>query len=596
MQGSMLLARLPRISHDSEAHGPRPLQRAGFIFRGKCGFQLAIALAAAVVGLAAGSAWAGYTLTTLASLNQATGYPYEPMGGVIVSGNVLYGTTVEGGAYGGYGAVFSVPIGGGTPTVLASLNGTDGSAPEGNLILSGNALYGAARGGGANGSGFGYGCVFSVPISGGTPTVLGSLNLSVGANPAAGLVLSGSILYGTATSGVGTVFSVPLGGGTPALRTMFSGATGTPAFPEGNLMVSGSTLYGTSAGGGANSWGTVFSLPLAGGGPTVLASFAGLNGEYAAGPLVRSGNTLYGTTMLGGPGFNGTQYSGYGTVFSVPVTGGAPTVLASFNGANGYEPQTGVVIVGNTLYGTTQSGGAYNEGTIFSVPITGGTPTVLASFNGANGEYPYSGLTLSGHMLYGTTAYGGVGYGGIVYGLDLSKPTAIVSLTDAVPSAFGAQVGTFGLIGGHGHYQIASSSFTATPTGYLAVSGLNPASDTEIYALHVTDSIPAKLAADLAEAVSEFNAGSYSGYSLSASSTDPTGRFGSGYNFYLTFSGSTLGAGAPYFGFDFSQLNGIGDTLSVDAVAGTAVPEPASLGVLALGGLGLLARRRSGGK
>ena len=36
-------------------------------------------------------------------------------------------------------------------------------------------------------------------------------------------------------------------------------------------------------------------------------------------------------------------------------------------------------------------------------PLSGGSPTVLASFNGSNGENPEAGLTLSGNTLYGTT-------------------------------------------------------------------------------------------------------------------------------------------------------------------------------------------------
>ena len=36
----------------------------------------------------------------------------------------------------------------------------------------------------------------------------------------------------------------------------------------------------------------------------------------------------------------------------------------------------------------TGSGGANSDGTIFSVPVTGGIPTVLASFNGADGWSP----------------------------------------------------------------------------------------------------------------------------------------------------------------------------------------------------------------
>ena len=79
---------------------------------------------------------------------------------------------------------------------------------------------------------------------------------------------------------------------------------------------------------------------------------------------------------------------------------------------------------------------------------------------------------------------------------------------------------------------------------------------------------------------------------VSASTTGPTGLFGSGYNFYLTITNPTLGTGSPYFGFDFTQLSGTSDTLSVSAVA-AAVPEPTSLSLLAIGAITLLRRRQA---
>ena len=121
----------------------------------------------------------------------------------------------------------------------------------------------------------------------------------------------------------------------------------------------------------------------------MLASFSGSNGAVPIGGLVLSGSTLYGTTG--------------GEVFSIPVGGGSPTVLASVSGING-----GLVLSGSTFYGTTSTGGVSNDGTVFSIPVGGGSPTVLASFNGSNGANPPSGLVLSGGTLFGVTAAGGI--------------------------------------------------------------------------------------------------------------------------------------------------------------------------------------------
>ena len=292
-------------------------------------FKGILLVMAARVLLTAGTAHAGYTITTLATFNGSNGQ--YPLGGVILSGSTLYGTTEVGGAYNG-GTVFSVPITGGTSTILASFSGSNGAWPVAGLTLSGNAVYGTTEVGGANNDG----TVFSVPITGGTPTLLASFNGSNGWAPSAGLTLAGS------------------------------------------------ALYGTTEWGGANGDGVVFSVPITGGTPTVLASLD--SGEtYAtcgASGLTLAGNALYGTTKYGGADRNGA-------VFSVPITGGTPTILASCSTPNDELPCAGVILSGNALYGTTAVGGD-NCGKVFSVPITGGTPTTLASFNGTNGNMPES--------------------------------------------------------------------------------------------------------------------------------------------------------------------------------------------------------------
>jgi len=537
----------------------------------------ALVLSAALGLWAAPHAFGAYTLNTLATFNGTNGQ--SPDAGLTLSGSTLYGTTLYGGASGD-GTVFSVPLAGGSPTTLVTFNNTNGAEPNSVLTLSGSTLYGTTEQGGASG----YGAVFSVPLAGGSPKTLATFNNTNGASPRAGLTLSGNTLYGTTyeggTSGDGTVFSLPLAGGSPMTLATFKNTKG--ANPVAGLTLSGSTLYGTTYFGGAGGYGTVFSVPLAGGSPTTLATFNGSNGALPQAGLTLSGSTLYGTTSAGG-GANG-----YGTVFSVPLAGGSPTALATFDYyTNGANPAAGLTLSGNTLYGTTEFGGANGYGTVFSVPLAGGSPTTLATFNGTNGADPVAGLTLSGNTLYGTTVNGGASGDGTVFSVS-TIPNPIISLTAAAPTAFGSQVGTLTVTGGSGSYNAASASFSATPTGYLAVSGFNPSTDSETYALNITDSVPGNLAADLADAVSEINAAAYTGYGVAAATADPTGEFGSGYDFYITITNDTLGTGSPYFGFDFTQLNNTTDTLSVNGAA--AVPEPASLSLLA-GGMILLGRR-----
>jgi uncharacterized repeat protein (TIGR03803 family) len=387
---------------------------------------------AIVFGLtvAAAAAPAFGQIKVLASFNGSSN-GNAPSAGVTLSGNTLYGTTEYGGATND-GVVFSLPITGGTPTVLASFNGSsNGDEPSAGLTLSGNTLYGTTEYGGASD----WGVVFSLPITGGTPTVLASFNGSNGEWPVADLTLSATTghLYGTTVgggdNGDGVVYSLLIGGGTPTVLASFDGADGQA--PRAGVTLSGNTLYGTTWEGGAidTGYGAVFSVPITSGWPIVLASFNGSDGDKPITDLTLSGDTLYGTTSAGGANVDGE-------VFSLPITGGTPTVLASFNGSDGAIPEAGLTLSGNTLYGTTQFGGAYGDGNVFSLPITGGTPTDLADFNGSNGEWPEAGLTLSGNTLYGTTEEGGAnGYGTV---FSVSIPDGIPEPTSISILAMGA--------------------------------------------------------------------------------------------------------------------------------------------------------------
>ena len=372
-------------------------------------------LATLAVTLAASQSHA-QTLTTLLSFDGTNGS--SPEGTLTLSGSTLYGMASVGGAN-EYGNIFSIPAAGGTPTTLHDFSGPDGAVPYGDetLTLSGSTLYGMTYGGGANG----LGTVFSIPVTGGTPTTLLSFNDANGEKPFGGLTLSadGSTLYGMTNSGgagnQGTIFSIPVTGGTPTDLHDFSGAYG-PDYGSLTLSHDGSTLFGMAVG-GAYGDGAIFSIPVTGGTPTDLHDFAGPDGVGTIGSLTLSadGSTLYGMTYYGGE-------NEYGNIFSIPATGGTPTDLHDFSGLDGEHPYGSLTLSGSTLYGMTQNGGAYGDGSIFSIPAAGGLLTTLLSFNGLNGADPYGDLTVSGSTLYGTTTEGG-DYGiGTVFALTLPTP------------------------------------------------------------------------------------------------------------------------------------------------------------------------------
>jgi uncharacterized repeat protein (TIGR03803 family) len=119
--------------------------------------------------------------------------------------------------------------------------------------------------------------------------------------------------------------------------------------------------------------------------------------------LVLSGNTLYGTARNGG--------KGGGTVFAINTNGIGFTNLHSFSGgSDGQNPYADLILSGNTLYGTTQYGGSSGKGTVFAVKTDGTGFTNLHNFAALNnstnseGANPHAGLILWGrHPLWDGT-------------------------------------------------------------------------------------------------------------------------------------------------------------------------------------------------
>jgi len=316
----------------------------------------------------------GTVLYSFTDMKGDGAYPWASL--VLDAKGNLYGTTLNGGAY-GYGTVFVIDTAG-TMTILYSFTGTtgDGGFPFAGVVrdAKGN-LYGTTFQGGA----YDYGTVFKLDPTG-KETVLYSFTGTGGdgANPYAGLArdakgnLYGTTYYGGLEScyniGCGVVFKLDKTGKESLLHT-FSGTGGDGANPSGGLVRdTKGNLYGTtrfSAGGGI-----VFKVDATGK-ETVLYSFSGLTDgdEPFNDNLIRDGRgNLYGTTLLGGDLACNLGY-GCGTVFQVDATG-KETVLYNFTGTggDGENPMAGLVRdkEGN-LYGSTAYGGAYGYGTVFKL-------------------------------------------------------------------------------------------------------------------------------------------------------------------------------------------------------------------------------------
>jgi uncharacterized repeat protein (TIGR03803 family) len=350
-----------------------------------------------------------------------------PAAGFALSGDTLYGTTFEGGSS-GFGTVFAVNTDGTGFRSLHTFTGSsDGSAPNGSLVLSSNTLYGTATGGGTSDAG----TVFAVNTDGSGFTVLHDFTGgSDGANPNPGLAVSGNTLYGTANAGGvvggGTIFAVNTDG--TGFMTAYSFTNGTDgASPYGGLVLSGDTLYGTTSqdpsllGGG----GTVFSMQTDGTHFVTLHSLSGYDGSLPVSALILSGNTLYGTTEWGGTGTNGTA-------FALSTDGSTFKVLHNFTGGilatdiDGELPMGKLFLSGNTLYGTAWQGGVSGAGTVWAVNTDGTGFVILHYFTDTgDGIFPYGGLLLLGNTVYGTTQFGGTSGAGNVFTVSLAPQLSI---------------------------------------------------------------------------------------------------------------------------------------------------------------------------
>jgi uncharacterized repeat protein (TIGR03803 family) len=375
----------------------------------------------------------------------------NPAAGLVLSGGVLCGTTVNGGSRGAGTAFYLTPDAGNFNAFRSFANTPDAANPQGDLVVSGSGLAGTSFGGGAGS----VGAVFMGQTNGTISRIrdfdaldANTATNATGAGPDAAVTLSpaGGILFGTASAGgvfaQGVIFSVTTNGAAGSVLHAFTaldsnrGTNADGATPLGALAFSGSTLYGTTSAGGAGGSGTVFSVGTNGNDFTTLYGFTAMDpvtgtntdGAIPCGGLVLSNGVLYGTAMAGGLGRSGV-------IFSVATNGSGFTVLHHFTpvdpatatNADGAKPAASLLLAGGTLYGTAPAGGSGSSGAVFSVSTNGTRFQTLYHFsavnagNGTNadGAIPDGDLVQVGTSLYGTTCAGGFGAAGTVFSLTL---------------------------------------------------------------------------------------------------------------------------------------------------------------------------------
>jgi len=292
-----------------------------------------------------------------------------PVGSLTISGSVLYGMTYSGGAN-NKGVIFKVNTDGSGFTKLIDfdgLNGTKkGSYPEGSLILSGNLLYGMTGQGGTDNEGV----LFKVNTDGSGFTKLIDFTITNNGSifPENDLTLVGNTFYGTTAQGGvnnrGTIFKLNTNGTGFRKLAEFNG-DGNGSFPYCALVPSGAALFGTAIEGGPNhSEGVLFKID------TTTNAFAKLvyfddsiqKGVNPYGTLTLYGQTLYGMTAHGGANHKGV-------IYKVNTDGTGFTKVLDFDGTNGSNPLGSLLLSGNILYGMTSNGGVNDKGVVFKYTL-----------------------------------------------------------------------------------------------------------------------------------------------------------------------------------------------------------------------------------
>ncbi|HXP52649.1 MAG TPA: choice-of-anchor tandem repeat GloVer-containing protein, partial [Bacteroidia bacterium] len=335
------------------------------------------------------------TLDSLVSFNGTDGS--NPYSGLIqaTDGN-LYGMTYNGGSNNS-GVVFQCTLSGNL-TVINNFSNYE--TPYGDLVqANGDNLYGMAYGGGSSSSGYIFQYNFSTPAF----TDLADFSGTNGSYPQGTLIMAADgNLYGMTNNGItgyGTIFNCSTTGTLTSLYNFGASVIGNN--PYGSVIqAADANVYGMTYGGGTYGLGTVFEQNTVSGKITTLASFNDTNGALPYGSLIQAKNgNFYGMTNKGG-------ITNQGIIFKYDTAAKKIDTLASFTGNNGADPYGSLIQANDgNFYGMTYDGGTSGEGNIFKYDTTIHQIIDLVDFASTNGAYPYGSLIIGADgNFYGMTS------------------------------------------------------------------------------------------------------------------------------------------------------------------------------------------------
>ncbi len=387
------------------------------------------------------------TVSTIYTFSSGTN-PNLPAG-VMAQGQDgnFYGITLSGGGPANQGAIYNISPEG-VLTSLHAMAQSDGTTCSGLTLGTDGNFYGTCHNGGAND----YGTLFKV-TSAGVLTVLHNFaaqgSTSDGCEPLAPPIqATNGDFYGTTSfcgaNNYGTVYKLTLAGAYSLLYS-FQGPPNDTVLPYGLIEGTNGELWGVG-----NGWiisgGGIFKITLAGKESLVYtfepnADGAYVDGEYPTANLIQGSNgDFYGTTAEGGS-------ANEGTIFQLTAAG-KETVLYSFpNQTDGAYPTLPLTQGPNgLLFGaaTDCAGGGCAQAGLFDITTKGAYKNLyLYPLVCSNCGQPEAPLLLSTNgTFYSTTEQGGIGVGSFYSLSNNYKP--FISPVNVRSGAEGAQVGILG--------------------------------------------------------------------------------------------------------------------------------------------------------
>lgn len=327
--------------------------------------------------------------------------------------------------------------------MITQFTSANGQSPNGapncyvgqpNVLDGKTWCYGVTYLGGASNNG----SLYRVQPDGSRFSVIASFNVLNGLTPSQWPVFDAAseALYGTTSqggsAGSGAIYKYDFATKTLAIMGSLTGSVGTT--PQGSPLIVNGNLYGATGQSAANGVGGIWMLPLAGGKPSLIHSFAGYPTDIATSFAALTFNPNDG--LIYAMAFNGGA-NGMGGIASFNPAAADPAstyqLRASLYPSTGSVPQMGALITGRDglMYGSGWMGGANNAGTVFSFNPANNQVRVIYSLDPAKtGTSPYNqpAESASGRFLFGVSWKGGKHGFGAIYAIEKATGKASVLL------------------------------------------------------------------------------------------------------------------------------------------------------------------------